>query len=425
MRKILIFIVLILLSVPAMAQTGWPPVLTKSEPFNNRPTDWYRHGIRAEWKCINPKQTDVFTVMHPKTGQAEGLPLYVVLHSAGHDVFSCMECTKKPGNHDIYHAPDGFYALYVDCRANKIDWWWGGRRNKEPITKENQNKATTALEPVEMRVLDTVKWVIDRYKIDSNRVYLCGNSMGGSGTLGLGLPHGDVFAAIKANVPAGARHAGDRLGLTSDDIKKNGSKAATSGIAPDLPDPPICIDYSAQNDQWSGDHEILFRGMKNRKYNLIAYWGNFGHANNNKVMEAVNDLINTFDWTAIRKNEAYPVFTNASSDDQIPWPDHIKSEKPGQVNAFFRWKNITDSDQSFEMVIFIDKNIKTKIFTIPNQATTDLSFRRLQKFNVKPGETIRWTFAGKSGSIKADAQGLITIPQVKITNEKMTIRLEK
>lgn len=417
MHKILIFVILILFSVPAWAQTGWPPVLTKSEPFNNRQTDWYRHGVREDWKCVNPNQTDVFTVMYPKTGQAAGLPLYVVLHSAGHDVFSCMECTRSPGNHDIYHAPEGFYALYVDCRANKIDWWWGGRRNREPITQENKSKAGTSLQPVEKRVLDTVKWVIERYKIDPNRVYLCGNSMGGSGTLGLGLPHGDVFAAIKANVPAGAVHAGDRMGWTASET--------ASETASDLPDPPICIDYSAPNDQWSGDHEILFRGMKDRKYNLIAYWGNYGHANNNKVMEAVNDLINTFDWTAVRKNAAYPVFTNASCDSRIPWPNRTKAVEPGQVNAFFRWQNITDSAACLEMTIFIDKTVKTKIFKISEQATADLSFRRLQKFCVKPGETIRWSFAGKSGSVKADSHGLVTIPKLKITSEKMTVRLEK
>ena len=57
--------------------------------------------------------------------------------------------------------------------------------------------------PVERRVIDCVKWVIQTYEIDPNRVYLSGNSMGGSGTLGIGLRHGDVFAAIKANVPAG------------------------------------------------------------------------------------------------------------------------------------------------------------------------------------------------------------------------------
>ena len=127
-------------------------------------------------------------------------PLYVVLHSAGHDVHSCLACTTKVGNHDIYHSPQDFFALYLDCRANKGDWWWG--INKYPGPEVG---------PTEKRVIDTVKWVIKQYGIDENRVYLCGNSMGGSGTLGIGMRHGDVFAAIKANVPAEVKHVSSRM----------------------------------------------------------------------------------------------------------------------------------------------------------------------------------------------------------------------
>ncbi len=35
--------------------------------------------------------------------------------------------------------------------------------------------------------------------------------MGGSGALGIGRRHGDVFAAIKANVPAEVKHASNRI----------------------------------------------------------------------------------------------------------------------------------------------------------------------------------------------------------------------
>jgi hypothetical protein len=37
---------------------------------------------------------------------------------------SCVKCTPEVGNHDIYRSPDDFYALYVDCAANRGDWWW-------------------------------------------------------------------------------------------------------------------------------------------------------------------------------------------------------------------------------------------------------------------------------------------------------------
>ena len=175
-------------SATALAQEEkWAPEKVKESEFNGRKLDTFRHGARKEWGYAEP-QRDTFLVLHPKQPKA-GAPLYVVLHSAGHDVHSCLACTTKVGNHDIYHAPQDFYALYLDCRANKGDWWWGSEKYKGP-----------QVGPTEKRVVDTVKWVVKEYGLDENRVYLCGNSMGGSGTLGIGMRHGDVFAAVKANL---------------------------------------------------------------------------------------------------------------------------------------------------------------------------------------------------------------------------------
>ena len=126
--------------------------------------------------------------------------------------------------------PQDFFALYLDCRANKGDWWWGIEKYKGP-----------EVGPTEKRVIDTVKWVIKEYGLDENRVYLCGNSMGGSGTLGIGMRHGDVFAAIKANVPAEVEHVSSRMYFPPQTVPADVT----------LPDPPIVVDYSAQNDGWS------------------------------------------------------------------------------------------------------------------------------------------------------------------------------
>ena len=98
-----------------------------------------------EWGYEVP-QTDTFVVIHPELPK-KGSPLYVVLHSAGHDVFSAVKCTKQVGNHDIYHSPADFYALYVDCRANKGDWWWGGMHARDANLKKkfrNSNSACRA-----------------------------------------------------------------------------------------------------------------------------------------------------------------------------------------------------------------------------------------------------------------------------------------
>jgi poly(3-hydroxybutyrate) depolymerase len=382
---------------------NWPPQKQKESEFTGRKLDTFQHGSRKDWGYEQP-QRDTFLVLHPKEARAKA-PLYVVLHSAGHDVHSCLACTAKVGNHDIYHAPQDFFALYLDCRANKGDWWWG--INKYPGSE---------VSPTDKRVIDTVRWVIDQYKLDANRVYLCGNSMGGSGTLGIGMRHGDVFAAIKANVPAEVKHVSSRMYFSPKSVPENVK----------LPDPPIVIDYSAQNDGWSRGHDGFVKAMNDRKYALILYWGPFGHANNHANIMKVNDLINSFDWLSVKKNESYPVFTNASSNDAIPWPNQLTDKKAGQINAFFRWKNVSDTPTGLETSLFLVKSADLKTtFPIPSEATADVSLRRLQSMRVAPGESVRWKFGGSSGEVRADPSGCITIPQLKITAEPTRLTVSK
>jgi poly(3-hydroxybutyrate) depolymerase len=384
------------LAVPTAAAAqgaGWPPKSEKESEFTGRRLETFRHGIRKEWGYAKP-QRDTFLVLHPKR-RKPGVPLYVVLHSAGHDAHSCLACTATVGNHDIYRSPPDFFALYLDCRANQGDWWWGINRYPGP-----------EVSPTDRRVVDTVRWVIKRYGIDANRVYLCGNSMGGSGALGIGMRHGDAFAAVKANVPAGVQHVSSRMYFPP--------RKAPAG-AP-FPDPPIVVDYSAQNDGWSRGHDAFARAMNERRYALLLYWGPFGHANNHAHIRKVNDLIDTFDWLSVRKNEAYPVFTNASTNDPLPWPDRLTDKGAGQINAFFRWKTVRETPEAVETSLFLVKPSELKTaFKIPAAAVADVSLRRLQRLRIAPGATVRWTFGTSGGEVRADVSGCVTVPRLKIT----------
>lgn len=416
MNKVLV-VLLACAVVPLMgAEAVWTPVKDVARAqglvFGGRAVEVFTHGVKPDWGYQMPQQ-DTFVVVHPKSDHARA-PLYVVLHSAGHDVISCVKCTAKVGDHDIYHSPEDFYALYLDCRANQNDWWWGGMHAKD-ATLIKRNSGGDPM-PVERRVIDTVKWAIAAYGIDPERVYLCGNSMGGSGTLGIGLRNGDLFAAIKANVPAGIEHVSNRMYFPPKTVPDNLK----------LPDPPVVVDYSAQNDGWSFGHERFFAAMNARKYALYGYWGPFGHANNSAAIMQVNDLINSFDWLNVRRNEAYAVFTNASCNSAIPWPDHLGETAPGQINAFFRWKTVSDAPDKVAMSLFLTTPAELKTsFAMPKQAGADVSLRRLQHLTVKPGEAFTWTFAAAHGSIMADAEGVLTVPGLTITAEPALLTIAR
>lgn len=407
-----------LLLVPAWThaqEAAWKPtkVAGKVAAINGRSIDAFEAGVKPEWGYAAP-QNDTFLVMHP-TIDRKNAPLYVVLHSAGHDVMSCVNCTRTVGNHDIYRSPDDHYALYVDCRKNQSrDWWWGGMHSKDQgLIKRNSGGATM---PVEKRVMDTVKWVIQEYGIDPNRVYLSGNSMGGSGALGIGMRHGDVFAAIKANVPAGIDHVSNRMYFPPQEVPAHVI----------LPDPPVTIDYSAPNDGWSEGHDRFVKSMNDRKYSLIFYWGPFGHANNSAQIMKVNDLIDSFDWLTIKKNQPYAVFTNASCNSPMPWPNDLKSKTAGQVNAFFRWTNTSASPDKLEVSLYlVNPAALTTKFDIPKEARADVTLRRTQSFQLKPNQAFHWTFGDAKGAGQADAQGLVTIPTLKITSAPTTLTVTR
>ena len=283
-------------------------------------------------------------------------------------------------------------------------------RNKKLIKKNARGDPI----PVKRRVIDTVKWVMKKYGNDENRVYLCGNSMGGSGALGIGLPNGDLFAAIKANVPAGIEHASQRMYFPP----------AALPAEVKLPDPPVLIDYSGQNDRWSSGHDRFFKAMQDRKYAVLGFWGAFGHANNHAAIAEHNDLVHSLNWLRIKKNEAYPVFTGASTDDPLPWPDHTDSKDAGQLNGFFRWKVIVDHADRFEIELRLlsADEVETR-FEIPMESVADVTLRRLQHLKVAPGETFNWQYGDVSGKVLVDSDGLLTIPGLKMTAEAVVLRV--
>lgn len=378
-----------------------------------RRLEFFHHNTMPEWGYA-ADQTDTYALLHPKN-EIEGVryPLYVVFHSAGHDVYSTIGCTWAEGNHDIYHAPEDMYALYLDCRANeKNDWWWGGINAHG---EGDPSRSGTELQPVEKRCIATIEHIIETCPIDTERVYAVGNSMGGSGALGIAMRRGDIFAAVKVNVPAGVRHFADRCCLDT--------------VAPDgfrIPDPPVLVDYSAQNDGWSDGHEVLYRGMREKRYALLGYWGNFGHANNNSVMEKENDLIHSFDIFSVRKSAPYPVFTNATTDDKNPWENDRSVTTSGQVNSFFRWENGIDGERELSMTLRLlrEDEWKSRV-TFPDSSTADVTIRRAYNFRPNPGETINWKYGTAHGTVTADSEGLVTIERLTITKTPETLTLTR
>ena len=376
----------------------------------------YEHESVPEWGYENP-QSDYFFVLPPE-GQAKGRPLQVVLHSAGHSGEAVLKQSfQKP---DWFHnvGLKDQYVLYLDCRKNAKDWWWGAERND---LKEKYKDTYT---PVEKRILTTIEWVIEKYKIDRNRVYLSGVSMGGSGSLGIGLCRGDIFASVNVTVAAGVDHVKARF------------------FDRTVPDPPVLINFTSIGDKHSKGQEELLAECRKKRYHLVFAFGPNGHHGS---VAKYHPAATTFPWRSIRKDEAYAVFTNASTDDKYPGFISPKEGEPkgwkfqklieddydqGQIGALFRWKILKDTAQAFQIELrMVTKEEVGAKEEMPTSATAEVSLRRLQNFKLgSKGGSWKLASGGKtlaSGKAKLDANGLLTLGKLPLSTEPAVLSISQ
>ena len=195
-----------------------------------------------------------------------------------------------------------------------------------------------------------------------------------------------------------------------------------SGVG--LPDPPIVVDFSAQNDNWSKTQPALLQAARAGHLPLVVSWGPFHHPTFTSPIAKfpLCDVALAYPWLEIRRNEAYPVFTNASSDQRSPWLGQASTfDESGQINAYFRWKNQNDMPSYFEIQLWLAHPVVANPpLSMPVASTADITLRRLQHFRIQSGATYAWQFVRdgnpvSSGKVTPDAANLLTIPRVTLT----------
>ena len=441
---------------------------------------------------------DWFALQRPLDGEQEGRPLLVCLHGRGGGFQGFFATTAGVPDYGPYHCPTNFYALMLDCRENAMtDFWWGGMPPATPEAgmtrgsmQADYNNAyysfiggatlygelnmgpsldpfkwhkTSTLKwqlghrgtvPAMKRVMDTIEWVVRKYKIDRNRIYLAGNSMGGQGTLGIGLVNGEVFAAINGNVPATIEYPAGQLGFVDESGK---DVPAESFTAPAF-DPPVMVDWSGSDDCWSRDHDILYRNMNRFRFQVAGWWGNYGHVGGYAQARATNDtLCLTFDYLDVVKNEAYPCFTYSDCNSEMPWPQQAWTaadatggqivdgkeaaagtiipregcDLVGQWNGWYKWKVVEDSSACFKMKLWVASPEELPSETYkdrrPSRSIVDVSPRRLQNFRVDGTTRAQWTFEdGQAGLVEYDTRlRVATFRQLELTTTPRVLTLTK
>lgn len=151
---------------------------------------------RIQKKTYNFKEADKdieYRLFVPsKYDKTQKTPLVVALHglySTPQQIMGYPKLTDEAEKHGfIVVAPMGY----------NTSGWYGSRGPKGGKGKDPENLGELS----EKDVMNVLALIRKEYNVDGSRIYLMGHSMGGGGTVHLGLKHPEVWAALAPIAPA-------------------------------------------------------------------------------------------------------------------------------------------------------------------------------------------------------------------------------
>ncbi len=331
------------------------------------------------------------------------------------------------------------------------DWWYGYH---EDYTIRNLRPEGVIRNYTEQRVMSMVQWAQKHWSIDPQRIFIEGQSMGGTGAIHIGGTRGDQFCYVNSWVGIacwpqngwfrngeqgkwGRRHQyGNYNGYKFDDWMDMGWWLRKF---PQQETPFFSFANGKNDGQIGWEQAVRFvRALQETKRAFVFRWGMGGHGERAIFM---------FDPATMALDKPLPAFANCSLDDDLgtakklekPTSVPVRDEKPredwydgaatGQINAHLRWQDASDQAGAFEITLLLPAG---QGGPAEDECTVDFTPRRCRDFKAKSGEKFAWTNTelkgGKvvqSGTAEADQWGLVTIEKVKVSKSKNRVRIER
>jgi poly(3-hydroxybutyrate) depolymerase len=188
----------------AAAEEVAAAVRAGKDPFAARTGDFKRHYLLTDANEIMPYRLYVPTSYTPGSApDAKRYPLVITLHGLGgtEDGFF----TNYGGVVPKLAEQHGFIvASPLGYRVDGSYGWGLGNPPADPNTRRVQERS-------EADVLEVLKIVRQTYRIDDNRIYLAGHSMGAIGTWKIAPKYPEVFAALGMFAGSGAPETLERI----------------------------------------------------------------------------------------------------------------------------------------------------------------------------------------------------------------------
>ena len=310
-------------------------------------------------------------------------------------------------------------------------WWYGYNRH---IYETTLTAETVCPNYTERYLLYLVRWAQKYLGTDPPRTYIKGGSMGGSGTVAMALHFPDVFAAAFAQVPVYSctkpgKGSATRLECTCGPLNKpaftadgtplleymNGAlqiSKATGDI------PPIFATNGRKDGSIPWENNPPFYSAANQSRQAFAvYWNNGAHGMSRDAPADCKAWGRQF--TRYRLDQSYPVFSSYSDNRNYGSGHAADGDLQGWINRGLDWADPVDTPREHALTV-------TAIYEgIAYPVTVDVTPRRLQKFKLRPGDSVQATVGpAKPVTLAVDRHGLLTVPKVVINDAKGTrIRL--
>lgn len=350
-------------------------------------------------------------------------------------------------------------------------WYFGFARHHDYRTGGEPGAGDTVVNYTEQRLLRSVFDLLRHPslgpRVDPDRVYVFGHSMGGSGTLALALRYPDVFAAAYASEPMTSyRTSGD-----AGDVDWRGDVAWKWGdrvlnLPVELSGPGDWAAHLAHHNQtgvwdWqdhasnitgrASDETVPFGVAHGRVDQVIGWttqgkpfyaqadasrrcWGGW-NANADHTWLSFEGLPPTlasdpslapFSGFGVIRNESVPGLSRAAGNLALPPPD---AGAEGGYNLLIDWSASWKVWDGAPIDTAVEWGISLRS-TDNETRLVDVTPRRLQTFRVSAGGSYTWENRRvgdnglvASGQITADANGLATVPSFAVTGTGNRLRL--